>query len=564
VQLKSLRPPPPLSLPANWRDLYVAGSFAQRELVDEGRLRSLAKERSFSLGIGHSTLEGFDAAGALRPIAFALRGYWTGLSVPAEDPENIAFREERDTVPWETYAWAYQHEPDYTTVSPLFSPWQLLYVDDVLEGTEASLNLETLLLPEEKRDAALTQLRHFLEGQDNAWKALDDGWSPLVKLLVALQNRYWPEVSNRTVVVSAREDEPLVPAGPDQSDFDAGATLEALGATEEEVLDAYYFLVERGLDRDPQDGLTMLRRARPRAFHVRWRGLARRAQDHFDAAEVLRLFLAELLGEPPPRPETWPLDGRQPERFALWDHGPAADWSPQEVKDELLSAELYPHGVHVLGEGASEGVMVERLVAAALGRRGLAEISFYDLRGSGSAPHVAPLAKTLGDYAVRALVIVDREGQMAEYVNAAIGEGTLPRDNVLLFDDSLEASNASTQELIDLAREIGLRPEAEEERVHLQLEPEELERYHTDRRERSSKNDKPGLADSLIRLARRKTDGRLDIDKLVLVHSLADQLVAELVEAGGPVSEGLAARRPIVAFVFDRLLPAINRPRPVG
>ena len=329
VQLKPLRPPPPLSLSASWRDLYVAGSFAQRELVDEGRLRSLAKERSFSLGIGHSTLEGFDAAGALRPIAFALGGYWTGLSVPAEDPENIAFREERDTVPWETYAWAYQHEPDYTTVSPLFSPWQLLYVDDVLEGTEASLNLETLLLPEEKRDAALTQLRHFLEGQDNAWKALDDGWSPLVKLLVALQNRYWPEVSNRTVVVSAREDEPLVPAGPDQSDFDAGATLEALGATEEEVLDAYYFLVERGLDRDPQDGLTMLRRARPRAFHVRWRGLARRAQDHFDAAEVLRLFLAELLGEPPPRPETWPLDGRQPERFALWDHGPAADWSPQ-------------------------------------------------------------------------------------------------------------------------------------------------------------------------------------------------------------------------------------------
>ena len=308
----------------------------------------------------------------------------------------------------------------------------------------------------------------------------------------------------------------------------------------------------------------MLRRARPRAFHVRWRGLARRAQDHFDAGEVLRLFLTDLLGEPPSHPHAWPLDGRQPERFALWDHGPAADWSPQEVKDELLSAELYPHGIHVLGEGESEGIVVERLVTAALGRRGLADVNFYDLGGSGSAAHVEPLAKALGDYAVRALVIVDREGQMAEYLKTAIERGTLRQEDLLLFDDSLEASNAATQELIDLAREIGLRPEAEEERVHLHLEPEELERYHADRRKRSSKNDKPGLADSLIRLARRKTEGRLEIDKLVLVHSLADLLVGELVETGGQVSEELAARRPIVAFVLDRLLPAINRPRPVG
>src|SRR5262249_42616986 len=154
---------------------------------------------------------------------------------------------------------------------------------------------------------------------------------------------------------------------------------------------AYHFLVERGLDREPQDGLELLRRARPRAYHIRWRGPPRRAQDLFDASELLRRFIVDLTGDPPPRPGLWPMDGRQPERAYLYDHGPAAPFEPAKKKELLLDAELYPHGVHIVGEGPTEQIIVERVVEALVGRHHLREIEFFDLEGVGSAAQVPPL-----------------------------------------------------------------------------------------------------------------------------------------------------------------------------
>jgi hypothetical protein len=67
------------------------------------------------------------------------------------------------------------------------------------------------------------------------------------------------------------------------------------------VSEAYWFLLERGIDREPQDGLELLRRARPRSVHKGLRGMPRGAQDHFDAAQVLRRFLTDLTGQAPGR-----------------------------------------------------------------------------------------------------------------------------------------------------------------------------------------------------------------------------------------------------------------------
>jgi hypothetical protein len=565
MNLKLWRTPPPVNIDPSWRELYEEGAFAQRDLVGDSAFRSAAKQRAFSLGIGQGELEDLDSLGALRPIGFALQGYSSGFRVPAEDSDTLRFVDEGEPQPWKTHAWRSEFEPDFDQVSPLYSGWQLLYVDNVLEGTGAEISLNTLLLPSGEREAQLEVLRRFAERQDAAWRALDEAWRPTLKLLVGLQNRYWPDVTGRMAVVpNAAGNEGYMRAGPDPLGMDPSEMLERLGTTHAEVLSAYQFLVERGLDRDPRDGLTLLRRARPRAFHLRWHGLPRRAQDAFDAAETLRRFLVDLTGEQPERPQNWPLDGRQPERGALYDRGPGAPWASEEIKQQLLAAELYPHGVHVIGEGQSEQIVVERLVELLLGPDALTEVAFYDLEGSGSATQVEPLSQALAGYAVRCLVIVDAEGQMAEYISAAVEAGKLDRADVLLSPDSLEPANASSQELVDLAKEMGRHMPDGQDPVEFELTADELDEYHADRLARSPRKNAPGKADSLIRLVRRRTEGQLDIDKLDFIESFAGLLVDELAVADVEMLARVKAHRPIVSFVIDRLAEALNRPRPLG
>jgi hypothetical protein len=259
------------------------------------------------------------------------------------------------------------------------------------------------------------------------------------------------------------------------------------------------------------------------------------------------------------------MDGRQPERAALYERGPAAPWSPAEVKAELLAAELYPHGVHVVGEGPSEELAVMRLVEHLIGSSALAEVAFFNLGGSGSAKYVEPLANAFGDYAIRALVIVDREGQMAEYVTGAEKRGAIDPADVLLFDDSLEASNASADELVELARRVGSSLLGEEASNGIfELTASELETIHADRVQRSPRNGQPGLADTLIREVADRTDGALVIPKLDLVEAFVEFLAQKFDEGSPEERQALKIERPIVGFVIDRLIGAINRPRPIG
>jgi hypothetical protein len=563
MRLQLLRPPPIATLKPCWRELYEQEAFAQREMIGESRLRSVTKERDVSLGIGPKSLEELDLAGAVQPIAFAEEGYMPGFSSPAHPADLMRFKDESEPRPWPEYEWESDLEPQFPQVTPLYSPWQQLYVDDAAKGTYRELSLEILIAEPEERERQLEGLRDWAINEDAAWRSLDQRWDALIKLLVAIQNRYWRDVNGRVALIPDLKGDSYLVAGPDQEQTSAVATLKATGASIEEVSGAYYFLVERGLERDPRDGLTLLRRARPRAFHLRWQGLPRRAQDNFDAAELLRRFLIELTGENPPRPDMWPIDGRQIERAAIYARGPGGPWTAEEIKEELLAAELYPHGVHLIGEGESEWIVTSRLVEALLGSKAVGEIDFFDLGGSGGASYVEPLSTAFSEYAVRAVVIVDREGQMADYVGGAIKRGRVAEEDVMLFEDSLEASNASAEELIELIRQIATTLEVEPESIAFELDGAEMDAIHKDRRERSSGTGK-GLAEDLLAEIRKRTEGRLDIDKSDLAEALAEHLVEEI-EACDPADlEALKEKRPVIGFVIDRVIEALNRPRPAG
>lgn len=562
-----MRVPPPLDVGLSWRELYEAQAFAQRELSWRSQFETAATERNLHIGAGQRALEDLDLSGALQPVAFADGGYSRGFRVPVEPVERISFREEQEARSWESYGW--KDAVGYEAITALYSPWQLLYLDDVLDATGADLSLETLLLADDERTRYLEHLRSFLQSQFDRWRTLDEAWRPLIKVLVRLQNYYWPRVSGRLAVVAGPAPGSWIEAGEEAASeyrLDAQALLERLGSTPEQLIGAYQFLVERGLDREPKDGLVMLRRAIPRDWHIRWRGSSRRAQDHFDAAEVLRRFLTDATGEQPPRPTAWPLDGRQPERARLYERGPATSFDRDELKGELNALELYPHGVaHVVGEGESEARVVATIISALLGWPALRDVTFGDLGGAGAAPRVEQQVVNLKAYTLRTLVVVDREGDMARYVDAAVKRGTIDGADVMQFTDSLEGSNATPQELIELAREIASNPPPGREAVELRLDPKRLVAFHEDRRKRSGKRDKPGIADSLIKLASRDEHGPVKLEKLAIVEALAEMLVRELDEAQG--RDGIAevrARRPIVDFVFERLVPVLARPRPAG
>lgn len=86
---------------------------------------------------------------------------------------------------------------------------------------------------------------------------------------------------------------------------------------------------------------------------------------------------------------------------------------------------------------------------------------------------------------------------------------------------------------------------------------------------RVSRGDRPGLADTLLLLAAREEHGAIRLDKLALAEALAQKLVDELYSApagdqGAVAREEMFARRPLVRFVVERLIPALDRPRPVG
>ena len=278
--------------------------------------------------------------------------------------DRVVFREDEGPKPWCEYAWDAWGHPN---VSPQYSPWQLLYIDVVAREDGVDLPIDLLLGPADELEKQLNQVRWLIEKQRELFEAIDESWRPLIKVLVAIQNVYWPRVRERVVIT-------LSPGGEHRR---AGNTTEpaedllaALGCTVEEVMAAYYFLVERGLDREPQDeGMVMLRRFVPREYHVRWRGPVQHAQDHFDAAQMLYLWLTDLTGEPPGRPDTYPADGRHAQRMALYDNGFAPGAMPDALKRELIEIELYPHAPVVIGEGKSEETIVDWLVQELLGFR---------------------------------------------------------------------------------------------------------------------------------------------------------------------------------------------------
>ncbi len=525
----------------------------QRELLSSASFRSAGEERGTKLGISDEGLEVLHEAGAMRPVAFSRGPYWTGGRSPAEPVEQMIFSDEVQETSWDEQQFDSHGSP---VIMALYSPWQLLAAIDAVDVGKFTVPLWVFAGDPDVGARAIGGLREWARSQDADWRSLDDAWRPLMQLLVRLQNRFWPAITRQTKVLFDRERGEVDPYEAERRTFDAKVVFETdLAEDREGLMATYEFLIEGGLRHEPNDGLAMLRRARPRAFHRRWRGTPRRAQDHFDAAELVRRFVVDLDGRSIEQPSRRPLDFQQTERADLYRRGPAAAWTAAEVVEALQEAELYPHGVHVIHEGVSERIVIEELVATLLGPGVLEELSFTDLEGAGNAGIVTELVGSLNGYTRRVAVVLDSEAKARQHVEALLASGEMPSDDVLLFETSLEESNVSDDELARIARDL-----ASEAGHSLKIDGDALRVYHEERRTDAleRRQEVSGLVTSLQRLVRKELKNGWKLRK----RDVAERVALLLAQEAWATHRD-EWKRPMTLFVVERIVPPLNRPRPV-
>ena len=357
-------PPPLRSCALTWLQLYETGCFFQRELVPESELGNEARKRGFTMSqVARERWEHWDELGVVRPIGFSQTAY-SGAGAPAIPFGYIVFRDECEQFePWDSYAW---DASGYPHVSALFSPWQILVVPDAIDGGTVRVPLE--LLAEGSGSPQWGESpRAFFRSQYEQWTHLHEWWDPTLRLLVRLQNRYWPEVLGRVVVVPGEDGEWRDPRS--LVEFDPHAVLDELAVTAADIAEAYRHLARRGDDLEYGDGAYLLRQMFPRPRRRWFEKGARRAQDFYDAAEVLRRFYRDITGETLADPqlaagahtdEEVAIFGQRREK--LLGHAPRLRYDAEDVKRVLGSLGIYPHGVHVIVEGETEEDLVVGMI----------------------------------------------------------------------------------------------------------------------------------------------------------------------------------------------------------
>jgi Overcoming lysogenization defect protein-like, TOPRIM domain len=315
-----------------------------------------------------------------------------------------------------------------------------------------------------------------------------------------------------------------------------------LRLTTDEVKAVYDQLAWHGNKQDPLRSFHDLFRMAPDRERAKLRRGARRAQDAFDAAEMIRRFYHDLTGELLPRPDAMTDASDGSWRTRLYGHEPRLGYDRHDLQVALRVAHLDPHIVHVVVEGKSEEILFKYLIESLTGRAAdTMGITFSNLEGVGHARlhrRILRIAKTLARFPI---LVADREGDIERDVADMQRDGLLTDETTFLWDDSLEEDNFTADELVAVAS--GL---AEGQGATLTLTGGEL-REAADREKARGDKDAKGLAEVLRKLAASPEHGSAVITKPDLARALARALVDELRNADD--AEAVFKRRPLLDIV---------------
>lgn len=542
----------PLSVRYSFRQAVEEQAFDQLPLLNARKFAEACKQRGIVLGISFlKPLEDLDRGGALRPVLFET-GPNRELSFqrPPVEPwfsEEHAFEEwsaiGQGTVPVDQF--------DSGTPRPYYSHWQLLYAVDAWQSGEVSIPLQEAL---SGTVSLSVKQREWLEWRHEQWSTLDAHWRGAVLILTRIQDRFGPGIkgslthASSTMVFDSTVAATVDPWDRERTSFVAADVLNELGLQTEDVAQLHDTLCRRARGEDPLWGWFPLPRMAPAAQRAKLAGAALRAQDAYDAADMLRRFYFHLTEEYLPTADS---NGGDPaaDEFKRRRYGedawPTLSFGYDHLVAELRRLRLWPHLVHVVVEGESEDRALRRILREVVGD---ADPKTYGLTisvlaGVGNLQvqrEVFSLARTAAQWT---LLICDREGKAGEHIEALRREDLFDEDAAIIWDRSFEEDSFTVEEIVEelhaLARERG---------VELILDAGAVQRDYGLHRDRA--DDPKGLAEFILGKARNPTAGSLVVSKPDLAERLAERMLREWDELG---QDAAANRRRFLAAVIGML-----------
>jgi hypothetical protein len=407
-------------------------------------------------------------------------------------------------------------------IAERYSPWQLLYVHEVLSTLETT-----------------AEVPH----------SLDEEWRPLVKLLTALQTRLWPYRRGSTTLVyepkGDRVSGPIDPLERSVPQFDPHRVLRRFDLSLDALAEVHLQLGEAGNLLDPFPRWYRLAEAAPRKVTDQMRGHALRARDLYDACYLLRSLYYLATGQWLPQPDEI-------------DSG-AVDWRrrhlprrPQptiprhaDLKELLINQGLYPHRLRLFVEGKTEQIVLEHVLEMLGVEVPASGVTVTSIRGIAKAERHSVLFEAATEVAARTVLIADSEGDIERVVRRLRTEGVFAgADDVLLWSrdgrpSDFEEANFSDVEILRAIRRAG-RKKNPDARLAL---PVRVLRAERDRRTTPGQRPR-ALAKTALALAARPEHGLIDVSKRELADELAEQLANEIRKAGN--LEAAGRNRPLL------------------
>lgn len=539
----------------SYAELYAEGCFAQRAFINGGKLRELAQERGLSLQLfpRREVLEPLDAADAFSPIAFRQTNYSGETTWLRPDPLELTWREEHQAQAWDTHAWQPSWRDDPGIVTECYSPWQLLYVRDAVEGLDLPVDARSIL-DKSLLDRERERLTLQAQGRLDRWRRLDEAWRPFIKLLVALQTRLWPYRAGRAVLLADTATDPperIDPVERAVATFEPHAVMDRFGLDLEELAWLHYHVAEAGHRLDPAPHLYRLLDAAPRKRTDRLRGDAMRARDLYDAAFLLRGLYYLATESWLPEPDE--LDPR--DTVDAWHHRhlPRAGERPArsrlQLKEILIAEGVYPHLIHFFVEGDTEEIVLGRLLSF-IGYGARSGMTVTNIRGIDKAERYSVLFSAATQYASRTVIVADREGEIEHILRRLREAGIFTNEHdVLLWEiagkpSSFEEINFTTAELLDAMAAVA---RARNPDAKLTLTADTLNEEFQRRVELAAtrKEPRPALGNVALELARQDRHGSIHASKTSLAPHLAKTL-ENAIEAAGSVADA-GKERPLLA-----------------
>ena len=257
--------------------------------------------------------------------------------------------------------------------------------------------------------------------------------------------------------------------------FDVGSEVKRLGL-DVDTLKRWY--TRFSLDGDTHDPLRewflLVRHIRP-AKRQQLRGQALLAQDHYDAAYILKFLLEDLHVTDVCEPDEV-MDSRK----GSWKtrrYGGPVDYKSRFVLENMLAdyGISTRYGVFLLCEGPTEEVAIP-IIGRAMGidfeERG---IHFECLKGSGfnKTAWRLRLEQIQGEDGIP-FVILDNENDAEEYMDMFNKIGLVDKENCVLWEEEFESGNWSEEEILEQFNLL-----AAENDIDLKLGTDDIARYST-------------------------------------------------------------------------------------